>query len=206
MRIKFSFPSASTFADVSAITGLVYVWDSVGTSSSATPQGYYNAASSAGIESLAGSAELARQYYFDFDVFTADAPSGIFSSSAFDTGLYSYMVMDDGDVPVVGQFDLKEEARAIRDMYTLQANFAATTGSSVVNTNLNENIIYEDSPNPDGAIPAASARSRILARYKLYNAYGEGTSNNPVIKEATQVAYDDYIYDFLTGAAGSGLK
>jgi len=206
MRIRFEFPSSSEFSAVSAITGAVYIWDNVGVSSSATPSGYYNIISSAGIESLAGSAELARQYYFDVDVFTADAPSGIFSASAFDTGIYSYMVMDDDDIPVVGQFDLKEEARDIRNTYMLQASFAAITGSSVVNTNLNEAITYEDEPNTDGSIATSAARTRILARYKLFNAYGEGTSNNPVIKEASQVAYDDYAYEFLTGAAGSGLK
>ena len=205
MKIGFSFPSSVAHTQVSAGTGVAYIWDSVGTSSSAVASGWWPQVSAeAGLFSGA-SAEMARQFWFNFTVFQPSASSGVFSSSALKTGLYSYIVTA-GSGTFTGQFDVKEEARDIRNTYILQAAFAALTGSQVVNTNLNESILYEDGPDANGAVATSAARSRILARYKLYNAYGEGTSNNPVIKEASQVAFDDYIFDFLTGGVGSGLK
>lgn len=205
MRIMFEFPSGTEFSACSAVTGVVYIYDEAGTETTATPTGWWSIASG-DASAYAGSADLARQYWFDFDVVADGTPSAVFTSGAFNTGVYSYLVHDDDDAPVVGQFDTKSEARDIRNMMLQQSMFAAATGSMVVNTNLNEVILYEDVPNSLGAIPASAARNRILARYKLYNAYGLATSENPVTKEAYQVAFDDYVAEFLSGAVGSGLK
>lgn len=213
MKVFFEFPVGAEVSAISAMSAMT-VWDSAGVSAEYTPSSIFSIVSGDLVDATTGGDMSAamRKWWIDFPVYDPTGSDEAVSPVAYNLDVYTYLadgssgVTNEDNRYVVGQFDTIEEGRSIMSFLTIQSINTITTGSKVVNTTLNEYTIYSDNPAANGIVDPSDARAKILARYKLYDSYGQATSINPVIREASQVGgLLDWIVEYSSGA-GSGFK
>lgn len=213
MNIFFKFRDSSPVSACSGVTGASAYFANSATfgvqSAVYTPTAIASLISGLPANVYSGiSADAWRTQWIHLPVFdTAGDFTKTFSTSAYKTGNVLIIATDtDSTSSVTSAYaDLTDEARTINTWLATQSIMAFTTGSTVVNTVLNEMQIHTDSPDASGVVADGSARTAILARYKLFDEYGNRSSVNPVISEAYNIFLNKYLNNMTTGAGSAFL-
>lgn len=200
MKIFFQFPSGAEPSALSAISA-VSVFSSAGSLDAVyTPTCIGNLGNDFSTTVTAGDALSAayRQFYFEFPVAT--------SANTFKSGVYSFFVdggsgvSDTANRYIVGTINTVEEARKVDQLLKIQTILAALTGTEVINTTLNERVVYNATINANGAV--VDDKASILMRFKLYDAFGQSTSVNPVESRVFNSLVNSYISTVLSSISG----
>ena len=187
MKIIFEFDSTVDPTDASGVTEVsAYGGGLSGTTF--TPTGAYTLIAAEGGAVIPDNAY--RTYYIDFPVVSAGSYlNGVFSLVAESVG-----------ASAVHTFTTDDAIRNFQLITDLQVLKVLISGSSVVNTTLNELVQYADTINADGSVTGTGAKSTLLLRQKLYDSQGDATSINPVEKRTFNSALQTYIDGWVSGA------
>jgi len=201
MKVFFEFPSGAEASVTSALSA-VSVYDNAGSlDADYTPVciGTLGGDFATGVVSAEALAAAFRQFYFEFPV--------AISAGSYKTGVYTFYadpgdgVTTETDRYVVGTIDTTKEAREIEGLMQTIGLMAIATGTEVVNPTLNERVIYNATIDAAGAV--VDEKESILLRWKLYDAFSQSTSVNPVESRVFNSLLAAYIDAALTNSSGT---